>query len=157
MGYYPRGFLPALHCLAENGRGPNVTDIGACCDGTVQGCVLAAAAPCNITVVNSTMAIFSIVQSALTNQTVGVMSTASFQGTARFFNLALFSEPTWDFIVGGGDVGFDLVHMLNHAFNGSSVSGGVFHLINSGAYITYNGASNFPPYSVNFAPGAGTA
>jgi hypothetical protein len=45
--------------------------------------------------------------------------------------------------------------MLDHAFNGSSVSGGVLHLINNGAYITYNGTGDFPPYNVAFGTHAG--
>jgi len=146
-----------MHCHAENGRGPNVTAIGTCCDGTIQGYLLDAAVPCTLNVVNSTMAIFSIAAPYLTNATVGVISTTNFLGTARFFNSALFGGPEWDFIVGGGDVGFDLVHMLDHAFNGSSVSAGVLHLVNNGAYITYNGANDFPPYNVAFGTNAGIA
>jgi hypothetical protein len=119
--------------------------------------LLDAAAPCTINVANTTMAIFSIVSPYLTNATVGVMSTTNFVGTARFFNSALFGGPEWDFVVGGGDVGFDLVHMLDHAFNGSSVSGGVMHLVNNGAYITYNGSNDFPPYNVAIGAGAGSA
>lgn len=144
-----------IHYVAENGQGPNMTGIGTYCDGTVQGYVLDAAAPCAINVVNSPMAIFSTAATALTNNTVGVMSTANFQGTARFFNTALFGGPEWDFVINGGDVGFDLVHMLDHAYNGSSVSGGVLHLINNGAYITDNGLTHFPPYNVTFGPNAG--
>lgn len=144
-----------LHCVAENGYGPKVTAIGTCCDGTIQGYVLDAAAPCTVNVVNSTMAIFSFVGPAMTNYTVGVISTPAFQGTARFFNSALFGGPEWDFVVGGGDVGFDLVHMLDHAYNGSSVADGVLHLVNNGAYITYNGSAVFPPYNVTFATNAG--
>jgi autotransporter-associated beta strand protein len=144
-----------MHCVAENGYGPVVTAIGTCCDGTVQGYLLDAPAASTINVVNSTMAIFSIIAPILTNSTVGVISTTNFLGTARFFNSALFGGPEWDFIVGGGDVGFDLVHMLDHAFNGSSVDGGCLHLINNGAYITYNGTSDFPPYNVTFGTNAG--
>jgi hypothetical protein len=146
-----------LHCVAESGYGPNVTAIGTYCDGTVQAYWLDAAAPCTINVVNSPMAVFSIVAPSLSSTTVGVISSTNFLGTARFFNSALFGGPEWDFVVAGGDVGFDLVHMLDHAFNGSSVSGGVLHLINTGAYITYNGSSNFPPYNVALGTNAGVA
>src|ERR1700677_31636 len=88
---------------------------------------------------------------------VGVMSTTNFQGTARFFNSDLFGGPAWDFVVDGGDVGFDLVHMLDVGLM-SRADAGVFHLINNGAYITYNdGPNNFPPYSVTFGTNAGIA
>lgn len=146
-----------MHCLAEGGQGPNVTAMGTYCDGTIQAYVLDAAAPCLINVINTPMAVFSFIAPALSTATVGVISTTNFLGTARFFNSALFGGPEWDFVVEGGDVGFDLVHMLDHAFNGSSVSGGVLHLINNGAYITYNGTSDFPPYNVSFGANAGTA
>lgn len=143
-----------MDCIAENGKGPNVTGISAMCDESVQGFVLDAAAPCTITDVNpSWFACFS--SYGLSNSTVAVISTTNFQGTARFFNAPLFGGPKWDYIVNGGDVGFELVHMLDHAFNGSSASGGVLHLINNGAYITYTGTSNFPPYNVTFGTSAG--
>lgn len=145
-----------MHCIAENGYGPNLNGIGTYCDGTVQGVVLDAPAGCNINIVNQPMAVFSIVKNGyLTNATVGVISTTNFQGKARFFNTALFGGPKWDFVVNGGDVGFDEVHMLDHAYNGSVANGGAFHLINNGAFITYNGASDFPPYNITFGPQAG--
>lgn len=145
-----------VDCISENGGGPNLTGIGAYCDGTTRGFVLDAAGPCEINVVNSTMAIFAIVN-AFTNDTVGVTSTTNFQGTARFFNSALFGGPLWDFIVNGGDVGLDDVHMLDVGLQ-SQVNGGVFHLINNGGYITYhNGSDDFPPYRVTFGTNAGIA
>ena len=146
-----------LHYIAENGQGPDMTGIATYCDGTVQGYVLDAAASCTINVVNSPMAVFSTATTGLTNDTVGVISTTNFQGTARFFNTALFGGPAWDFVINSGDVGFDLVHMLDHAYNGSSVSGGVLHLVNNGAYITDNGPAHFPPYNVTFGTNAGVA
>jgi hypothetical protein len=112
-------------------------------------------------VVNSPMAIVSFetnpAYAFLTNEMVGVMSTTNFQGTARFFNSDLFGGPAWDFVVDGGDVGFDLVHMLDVGLR-SRADAGVFHLINNGAYITYNdGVNNFPSYSVTFGANAGIA
>jgi hypothetical protein len=144
-----------IHCISEDGRGPNLTAIGTYCDGTVRAYVLDSAADSMVNVVNPGMAVFSPAAPALTNETVGVLSTTNFLGTARFFNSALFGGPEWDFVVQGGDVGFDLVHMLDHAYNGSSVTGGVMHLINSGAYITDNGPAHFPPYNITFGEGAG--
>jgi hypothetical protein len=147
-----------LYFMAEGGRGPNATLIGDYCDATIQGVVLDAAAPCNINAVNLPMAIFNSQNYPdLTNATVGVLSTPNFQGKARFFSTVLFAGPYLDFNVNGGDVGFDLVHMSDHAFLGSRVNGGVFRLINNSAYITYNGTSNFPPYNVVFGANAGLA
>jgi T5SS/PEP-CTERM-associated repeat protein len=143
-----------VHCISENGRGPRITGVATMCDETTEGFRLDAAAPCNLNTVNSTLAIFADYPDLDTN-TVGVISSNSFAGTARFFNTALFGGPYWDFIVGGGDVGFSQVHMLDHSFLGSRVDAGVFHLVNNGAYISYNGASNFPPYNVAFGAGAG--
>ena len=145
-----------IHYISENGKGPNTTGITTMCDQVGQGFVFDAAAACTNTVVNTTMAIFADYADLISN-TVAVVSTTNFQGTARFFNSTLFAGPAWDFIVNGGDVGLDSVHMLDHAFNGSIVNSGVFHLVNNGAYITYNGASNFPPYNVTFGAGAGVA
>jgi len=143
---------------AEDGKGPNATLIGDYCDATIQGFVFDAAAPCRIDVVNAPMAVFNSQNySDLTNTTVGVLSTANFQGTARFFSTVLFAGPRLDFNINGGDMGFDLVHMSDHAFLGSRVNGGVLRLINNSAYITYNGTSNFPPYSVAFGTNAGIA
>jgi hypothetical protein len=143
-----------LHCISENGRGPNVTGIGTMCDETTEGFRFDAAAPCSFNTVNSTMAVFADYPDLDTN-TVGVVSSTNFQGVGHFFNSALFGGPHSDFSVGGGELDFDLMHMLDHAFIGTSVSGGVLQLVNSGAYITYNGTSNFPPYDVAFGVGAG--
>ena len=143
-----------LHCISENGRGPNITGIATMCDQTTEGFRLDAGAACNLNTINSSMALFADYPDLVTN-TVGVISTSSFQGTARFFNSAVFGGPYWDFVIGGGDISFAQVHMLDHSFQGSRVDGGVFHLINNGAYISYNGASNFPPYNVTFGAGAG--
>lgn len=145
-----------VDCVSENGGGPNLTAIGAYCDGTTRGFVLDAAAPCEINVVNATMAIFALVDT-FSNATVGVISATNFQGTARFFNTALFGGPLWDFVVNGGDVGLDEVHMLDVGLE-SQVNGGVFHLINNGGYITYhNGSNDFPPYRISFGTNAGIA
>jgi hypothetical protein len=141
-----------MHCFSENGRGPNAACIGAMCDDTGTGFLLDA--PCNVSDVNATWAVFADYPDLQTN-TVGVFATTNFQGTARFFNSALFGGPYWDFVADGGDVGFELVHMLDHSALGSLVDGGVFHLVNNGAYITYWGTNVFPVYDVTFGAGAG--
>jgi hypothetical protein len=82
----------------------------------------------------------------LSSSTVAVVSTTNFQGTARFFNVPLFGGPMWDYFVKGGDLGFELMHMLEHAFNGSSASGGRLHLINNGA------CPQRPPETVDTGP-----
>ncbi len=145
-----------LQCISENGKGPNVNGISAGCDGTVQGYYFDAAAPCSISLANSSWtANYTTQTDYLTNDTVTVMTSSNFQGTVRFFNTPVFGGPKWDYIVNGGDVGFELVHMLDHSELGSSVGGGVIHLVNSGAYISKDPANRFPAYNVSFANTAG--
>ena len=143
-----------LHCGSENGRGPNLTGIGTMCDATGEGFRLDAAAG-NLSTVNSTLAVFADYPD-LTNTTVGVVSS-NFQGTARFFNTALFGGPYWDFIIGGGEVDFAQVHMLDHSYRGSRVDSGVLQLVNLNAYISYNGPGSdvFPVYNAAFGASAG--
>jgi autotransporter-associated beta strand protein len=145
-----------MHCFDENGQGPNLTLINNYCDATIQGFVLDAAAPCNIAAVNTPMTTFNFGNySDLAEATVAVLSTTNFQGTARFTSSVLWGGTYLDFVVNGGDVGFDMAHMDSHSFIGSIVNGGVFHLINNSAYSADNGPSNFPPYNVTFGPAAG--
>lgn len=146
-----------VDCIAENGHGPQVTLINNYCDASIQGFVLDAAAPdCTVNAVNMPMTTFNFGgYSDQAQATVAVLSTTNFQGTARFTSSILWGGTYLDFVVNGGDVGFDMVHMDNHSFIGSVVNGGVFHLINNSAYISYSGTSNFPPYNVTFGAGAG--
>jgi len=142
--------------VAETGEGPNVTLINNYCDATIQGFVLDAAAPCAINAVNTPMTTFNFGDySDLAQATVAVLSTTNFQGTARFASSVLWGGTYLDFVVNGGDVGMDMAHMDTHSFIGSVVNGGVFHLVNNSAYITYSGTSNFPPYNVTFGTNAG--
>lgn len=143
-----------LHCGSENGRGPNLTGIGTMCDATGEAFRLDAATA-NLSTVNSTLAVFADYPD-LTNTTVGVLSS-NFQGTARFFNTALFGGPYWDLVIGGGEVDFAQIHMLDHSYRGSRVDSGVMQLVNLNAYISYNGPSSdvFPIYKVAFGAGAG--
>jgi Pectate lyase superfamily protein len=139
--------------IEENGRGPNATCFAHMCDITVEGYRFEANAPCNVNVINPTLAILADYQD-VTNSTVGITSTSNFLGHVRFFNTALFGRPHWDFIIGGGDVGFDLFHMFDHSINGARVDGGTLHLINKSSWIAYN--QTFPVYQIYFGPDAGT-
>jgi len=145
-----------VDCIAENGKGPNVTLINNYCDATIQGFILDSAAPTTLNAVNTPMTTFNFGDYPDQAQsTVAVLSTTNFQGTARFFSSVLWGGTYLDFVVNGGDVGFDMAHMDTHSFIGSLCNGGAFHLINNSAYISYNGISNFPPYNVTFSAGSG--
>ncbi len=146
-----------VDCFAENGHGPRATLINNYCDASIQGFVLDAAAPdCTVTAVNMPMTTFNFGgYSDQAQSTVAVLSTTNFQGTARIIGAVLWGGTYLDFVVNGGDVGLDSVHMDTHSFIGSIVNGGVFHLVNNSAYISYSGTSNFPPYNVTFGSGAG--
>ena len=147
-----------LRTFGEAGGGPNATLIAAYCDGTLQGIVLDAAGPGSLVAVNTPLCAANFGNFAdLATASVAVLSTTNYQGTARFLNSVLWAGNYLDFNINGGDVGFENVHMDNHSFFGSVVNGGVFHLVNNSAYITYNGTSNFPPYYVSFGSGAGMA
>lgn len=137
-------------CRAENGRGPRATCLAHMCDVTAEAFRFEAEADCDIAVVNSTMAVFSDFGDV---SPVGVVSTAGFQGRARLFNSALFARQDWDFIVGGGDIGFDLFHMFDHSINGGRVDGGVLHLVNHSSWIAYD--QTFPVYQIAFGSEAG--
>jgi hypothetical protein len=100
-------------------------------------------------------AIFDPLGTNLTANTVGVMSTTNFQGTARFFNTVLFGKHKWDYIINGGDVGFELAHVAEFAFNGSIVNGGVLHLVNMGPQQAIISATLYPTYNVTYGANAG--
>ncbi len=148
-----------VDCVTENGKGPRATLINNYCDASIQGFVLdAASSASSIVAVNTPMTTFNFGGYGDQAQTtVAVLSTTNFQGTARFISSVLWGGTYLDFNVNGGDVGFDLVHMDTHSFIGSVVNGGVFHLINNSAYISFSGTSNFPPYYVTFGADAGMA
>ena len=133
-------------------KGPNATLISDYCDATLQGFVLDAAGPCNLTAVNTPMAIFNFGgYSELATVPVGVLSTADFMGTARFFNTIVFAGLYWDFNINGGEISMDVVHMDNPNRD-SVVNGGAFHLLNTS---TGNAGGNNSAYNVTFGPGAG--
>lgn len=137
--------------IAQNGRGPNATCLGHMCDVANEGYRFEAAAPCEVNVINPTMAVFNDFDDL---SAVGISSTGGFAGRARFLNSALFAPLDWDFIIGGGDVGFELLHMFDHSINGGWVSGGTLHLINKSSWIAYD--QTFPVFQITFAAGAGT-
>ncbi len=139
--------------ISQNGRGPSVTCFAHMGDITVEGFRFEAAAPCDVSVINSTLAILADYDD-LTNTTVGISSTSDFQGRAHFFNTSLFARPDWDFIIGGGDIGFDLIHMFDHSINGGWVGGGTLHLVNKSSWLAYD--QSFPVYQIYFTAGAGT-
>lgn len=138
-------------CLAQNGRGPNAICLAHLCDISNEGYRFEAAAPCQVDVINPTMAVFNEFDDL---SAVGITSTSGFAGQARFFNAALFAPLDWDFLIGGGDVSFDLLHMFDHSVNGGWVSGGTLRLVNKTSWIAYD--QTFPVYQITFAAGAGT-
>ncbi len=146
-----------MHLVAENGLGPNLTLINNYCDASIQGFNLDAAAPgCTLSAINTPMTTFNFGDfSDQAEATVAVASTTNFQGSAQFISTVLWGGTWLDFVVNGGELSCQVVHMDNHSFIGSLVNGGVFHLVNNSAYISYNGTSNFPPYNVAFGPAAG--
>jgi autotransporter-associated beta strand protein len=145
-----------VDCVAEAGQGPNATLINNYCDATIQGFILDSAAPSTINAVNTPMTTFNFGGYADQAQsTVAVLSTTNFQGVARFIGSVLWGGTYLDFVVNGGDVGFDMAHMDSHSFIGSIANGGIFHLVNNSAYSASGGPSNFPPYSVTFGVNAG--
>jgi hypothetical protein len=140
-------------CLTQNGRGPNVNAFAHLCDAATEGFRFDDGAPGNFNAVNTCMAIFADYPD-LTNATVGIISASNYVGQTRYFNTSLFARPAWDFIVGGGDIGFDLIHMFDHSINGARVDGGTLKLINKSSWIAYN--QTFPVYQVYFGANAGS-
>jgi hypothetical protein len=146
-----------MHLVDEGGLGANATLINNYCDASIQGFNLDADAPgCTLNAINTPMTTFNFGNFGDQAQdTVAVLSTTNFLGTARFISSILWGGTWLDFNINGGDVGCTVVHMDSHSSIGSIVNGGVLHLVNNSAYITYNGSSNFPPYNVTFGSGAG--
>ncbi len=143
-----------LKCIAENGHGPRVTLINNYCDASIQGFNLDAADPGSILdAVNTPITAFNFGGYADQAQdTVTVLSTTNFQGTARFTSSVQWGGNYLDFNISGGDVGIEMFHSDNGSAIGSVVNGGVFHLVNSSASVGGN-----PVYNVTFGPNAGTA
>jgi hypothetical protein len=119
-----------MRCVSQNGKGPWITGILTMTDAAVQCFRFDAAAPCHIDIVNPEWMVTLADYPDLTGY--GVISTPSFQGVARFFNAPLWGGRQWDYVIQGGDVGFELTHMGYLSTHGSKVDGGVLHLINGG-------------------------
>jgi autotransporter-associated beta strand protein len=146
-----------MHCSSENGAGPNVTAISAMCDATYQCFVFDSTAPCTFNDVNPEWLVsLNGGYSGLTNQAI-LISATNFQGTVRIFNSPIWGAHNQDYVVNGGDIGFELVHMNQYAFQGSKANGGVFHLINAGAFNAVDGGNGSSPYFVTFGANPGIA
>ncbi len=121
-----------MHCVDQNGRGPWINGIITESDAAVNCFLFEAAAPCQINIVNPEWMVTTTGGYPDITNNYGVISTPTFQGTARFFNAPLWGGRTWDYWIQGGDVGFELVHMGYLSTYGIRVDGGVLHLINCG-------------------------
>jgi len=144
-----------MHCSSENGQGPNVSAISAMCDATYQCFVFDSTAPCAFTDVNPEWLVsLNGGYAGLTNQAV-LISATNFQGAVRLFNSPTWGAHNHDYEVNGGDIGIELAHLNQYAFLGSQVNGGVFHLINCGAFNAVDGGNGSSPYFVTTGANAG--
>jgi hypothetical protein len=119
-----------MHCVSQNGHGPRIDGILTMCDASVECFRFESAADSVINIVNPEWMVTTADYSDLTGY--GVISTPSFRGTARFFNAPLWGGRLWDYLIQGGDVGFELTHAGYLSTFGSEVDGGVAHFINCG-------------------------
>jgi autotransporter-associated beta strand protein len=119
-----------MHSVSENGLGPRITAVLTMCDAAVECFRFESAANSLINIVNPEWMVTTTDYSSLTGY--GVITGTNFQGKARFFNAPLWGGRPWDYVVNGGDVGFELTHMGYLSTYGSQVNGGTIHLINGG-------------------------
>src|SRR5271154_4892761 len=78
---------------------------------------------------------------------------ANFPGHGSFLQLTAVGGRDWDYVIQGGDVGFELTHAGYLSSFGSKVDGGVAHFINcgfegnTGSFYTipFNSTSNGVP------------
>ena len=144
-----------MHCSSENGVGPTVTGISAMFDATYQCLVFDSTAPCTFTDVNIEWLVsLNGGYPGLTNQAI-ILTTTNFQGTVRLFNSPIWGSHNSDYIINGGDVGVELAHLWQYAYQGTKVNGGVFQLINCGAFNAVDGGSGSTPYNLTLASNAG--
>ncbi len=130
-----------MHCSSENGKGPNVTAISAMCDATYQAFVFDGTGASTVNIINPNwLVILNGGFSDLPNPTA-VVSATNYQGTVRIFNSPICSSPVWDYVINGGDIGLELVHLYQYANSGIQINGGVFHLVNAGALNIVHGSS----------------
>ncbi len=119
-----------MRCVSQNDRGPWITSILTMIDDAVECFRFEAAAECSIDIVNPEWMVTLANFPDLTGY--GVISTPSFKGKVRFFNAPLWGPRAWDYVIQGGDIGFELAHMGYLSGSGSRVDGGTLHLINCG-------------------------
>ena len=144
-----------MHCSSESGVGPTVTGISATCDASYQCFVFDSTGPCTFNDVNPEWLVsLNGGYPGLTNQAI-ILTTTNFQGTVRLFNSPTWGPHNWDYIINGGDVAVELAHLWQYAYQGIQVNGGVFHLVNCGAFNPVDGGSGTSPYNLTFGLGAG--
>ncbi|HTB84154.1 MAG TPA: glycosyl hydrolase family 28-related protein [Candidatus Sulfotelmatobacter sp.] len=144
-----------MHCISEGGVGPTVTGISAMCDASYQCFVFDGPGPCTFNDVNPEWLVsLSGGYPGLTNQ-AAVLTSSNFTGTVRFFNSPIWGSHNWDYIINGGDVTMELVHLWQYAFQGTQVNGGAFHLINCGAFNVVDGGSGNLAYNLTLGTNAG--
>jgi hypothetical protein len=144
-----------MHCISQNNSGPRIIGILTMCDAEVECFRFESAANTLVNIVNPEWMVTTRDYSDLTNY--GVISTPDFQGKARFFNAPLWGGRDWDYVIQGGDIGFELTHAGYLSSNGSKVDGGVAHFINCGleggssSYYTvpFNSTSNGMPGKIS--------
>ena len=140
-----------MHCVTQNGHGPRINGILTMCDASVECFRFESAADSLINIVDPEWMVTTADYPDLTGY--GVISTPDFQGKARFFNAPLWGGRQWDYVIQGGDVGFELTHAGYLSTFGSEVDGGVAHFINCGLEgntssfytIPFNSTSNGVP------------
>jgi len=146
-----------IHCVSEDGVGPTVTGISAMCDASYQCFVFDGPGSCTFNDVNPEWLVsLNGGYPGLTNQ-AAVLTTSNFQGTVHFFNSPIWGSHNSDYIINGGDVTMELVHLWQYAFLGTQVNAGSFHLINCGAFNVTDGGSGNPAYNLTLGPNAGSA
>jgi hypothetical protein len=144
-----------MHCISQNGHGPRINGVLTMSDGAVECFRFESAADTMVNIVNPEWMVSSTDYSDLTGY--GVISTSDFQGKARFFNAPLWGGRLWDYVIQGGDVGFELTHSGYLSTYGSRVDGGVVHFVNDGwegntsSYYTipFNSTSNGVPGKIS--------
>jgi hypothetical protein len=141
-----------MDCVSQNNNGPWITGVLTMCDAAVVCFKLESAAQSWINIVNPEWMVTLSDYSDLTNY--GVISTPAFAGTARFFNAPLWGGRPWDYVIQGGDVGFELTHAGYLSTYGSRVDGSVAHFVNAGWQGNIGSSYSIPFNSIsNGVPG----
>jgi len=141
-----------MDCVSQNNNGPWITGVLTMCDAAVVCFKFESAARSWINIVNPEWMVTLSDYSDLTNY--GVISTPAFQGTARFFNAPLWGGRPWDYVIQGGDVGFEMTHAGYLSTYGSRVDGGAAHFVNAGWQGNIGSSYSIPFNSIsNGVPG----